>query len=195
MSGYGDEEGKVIVRLWTDGHSASSIAERVNVAFRTGRSRNAIIGFLHRKGLTRGTTQTRPRTRRFDTLTQAQRHQMRMDREARRPSNGSLRPPRPRNQRQVPPWQVPPDQRPIVEDDPTKAARLVALVDLEPGDCRWPIGDPRLQPFGFCGEKAIPGLPYCSGHAHRAYRIPEGTQPRPPAPLPAATVKTPETVQ
>jgi GcrA cell cycle regulator len=39
----------------------------------------------------------------------------------------------------------------------------VALVDLEFGDCKWPIKT------GFCGHKAIKGLPYCGPHAKRAF--------------------------
>src|SRR5262245_29564500 len=40
----------------------------------------------------------------------------------------------------------------------------VALVDLELGDCSWPVKD------GFCGDPKIKGLPYCAPHCKRAYR-------------------------
>lgn len=50
-----------------------------------------------------------------------------------------------------------------------------ALVDLEPGECHWPVGDPKQAGFGFCGCRAVPGRPYCAGHAMRAV-----TEPRRP---------------
>ena len=39
--------------------------------------------------------------------------------------------------------------------------------------CRWPIGDPQLADFHFCGKKKVNGLPYCEGHARRAFQPPQ----------------------
>jgi GcrA cell cycle regulator len=53
------------------------------------------------------------------------------------------------------------------------------VLDLEAGDCRWPIGDPQKPDFHFCNGKATPGLPYCAQHTARAYqppRLPDGRQ-------------------
>lgn len=47
----------------------------------------------------------------------------------------------------------------------------VSLTDLESGQCRWPLGDPREKNFGFCGARSQTGLPYCSEHAHMAYQV------------------------
>ncbi len=46
----------------------------------------------------------------------------------------------------------------------------VPLMDLKASECRWPLGDPRDQAFGFCGCRSIPGLPYCGEHAKLAYQ-------------------------
>lgn len=46
----------------------------------------------------------------------------------------------------------------------------VKLIDLGPGMCRWPNGDPRDDDFGFCGAQAVPGIPYCAAHAKIAYQ-------------------------
>ena len=35
--------------------------------------------------------------------------------------------------------------------------------------CCWPIGDPKLQGFKFCGDDIISGRPYCNKHALVAY--------------------------
>jgi hypothetical protein len=43
------------------------------------------------------------------------------------------------------------------------------LAELEPRDCRWPIGDPSASDFHFCGTSQAAGLPYCQEHARRAY--------------------------
>lgn len=43
------------------------------------------------------------------------------------------------------------------------------LLDLNPADCKWPIGDPKRPDFGFCGERRQPGRPYCAGHCKLAY--------------------------
>ncbi len=49
------------------------------------------------------------------------------------------------------------------------ADRRKRLVDLESGECRWPIGDPQHADFGFCAAPQLSGTPYCSHHACRAY--------------------------
>ena len=36
--------------------------------------------------------------------------------------------------------------------------------NLEPDDCRWPIGDPQHADFHFCGAQKIEGRPYCQHH-------------------------------
>jgi GcrA cell cycle regulator len=50
--------------------------------------------------------------------------------------------------------------------------------------CAWPLGDPRLPGFRFCGaEVARPGLPYCAEHARLAH---------PPARRPTRLRKSPQ---
>ncbi len=49
------------------------------------------------------------------------------------------------------------------------ADRRKKLVDLEAGECRWPIGDPQHADFGFCAAPQLSGTPYCVHHARRAY--------------------------
>lgn len=48
--------------------------------------------------------------------------------------------------------------------------KRVPLMDLKSNECRWPLGDPRDENFGFCGHAQIPGLPYCAEHAKIAYQ-------------------------
>lgn len=45
------------------------------------------------------------------------------------------------------------------------------LMQLEPRDCRWPIGDPHAPDFHFCCARTTrEGAPYCGYHAQIAYR-------------------------
>jgi len=45
-----------------------------------------------------------------------------------------------------------------------------SLMELREWHCRWPCGDPRSADVGFCGNRPVDGLPYCSAHARMAYR-------------------------
>ena len=48
--------------------------------------------------------------------------------------------------------------------------RGCSLLDLSPGNCRWPISEPGARDFCFCGNQQVEGLPYCVGHARMAYK-------------------------
>ncbi len=52
------------------------------------------------------------------------------------------------------------------------SAQRCSLLELAQGKCRWPVGDPDAADFAFCGNEAIAGFSYCAGHARMAYRIP-----------------------
>lgn len=56
------------------------------------------------------------------------------------------------------------------EDVADETANRIPLVDLSPQQCRWPVGDPRDEDFGFCGGPSAEGLPYCARHAKTAYQ-------------------------
>jgi GcrA cell cycle regulator len=53
---------------------------------------------------------------------------------------------------------------------PEDSANLCPLFELQQWHCRWPIGDPTAENFGFCGNKQVDSLPYCAAHARMAYR-------------------------
>jgi GcrA cell cycle regulator len=56
--------------------------------------------------------------------------------------------------------------------EPIDSAQRCSLLDIAQGKCRWPIGDPDTVDFAFCGNEALAGFSYCAGHARMAYRIP-----------------------
>jgi GcrA cell cycle regulator len=60
--------------------------------------------------------------------------------------------------------------------DSVESTQPCSLLDLAQGKCRWPVSDAagngRAADFVFCGNPAIEGLSYCAGHARMAYRAP-----------------------
>src|SRR5262249_1144915 len=48
-----------------------------------------------------------------------------------------------------------------------------SIQTLSESCCRWPIGDPQVAAFHFCGRQKIAGLPYCDFHARRAFQPPQ----------------------
>lgn len=68
---------------------------------------------------------------------------------------------------------------PLPASAATDIAR-VALVDLEHHHCRWPCADAgHYSKPVYCGDKKVPGLPYCEHHARRAYDTPQPAQRNP----------------
>ncbi len=62
----------------------------------------------------------------------------------------------------------------------TSGRQLIAFDDLDDRHCRWPIGDPKRGPFGFCGAEQHGAGPYCS--AHRRQAVVQREPVAPPAP-------------
>lgn len=46
-----------------------------------------------------------------------------------------------------------------------KTAEPKTMTTLQSNECRWPIGDPQLPGFHFCGENKKDGNSYCAKHA------------------------------
>ena len=123
------------------------------IAAEIGVTRNAVIGKIHRLGLSSG-------------------------RPAGAPARASTScPPRARHPR------VPTQRRLLrlaytqaslgeqaTSDVSVASAHPRSLVEIAERQCRWPIGDPAAADFVFCGNDAIMGFTYCLG-AMRAWRI------------------------
>ena len=143
--GWTDERVETLKRLWLDGLSASQIAKQLG-----GVTRNAVIGKVHRLGLSGRATPSKP-------------------------ARTTFKPPRPAR----PAAAAPSAPRRIAEPAPTPAPPPVRYVEEAPGSatvltlgahmCKWPIGDPSLESFTFCGRRATDG-PYCGEHARVAYQ-------------------------
>jgi GcrA cell cycle regulator len=158
---WNDERVELLKKLWSEGLSASQIAGRLG-----GVTRNAVIGKVHRLGLSgRATTSRmkslRPRPR-VNAAAQAKRTGK--TRFGSVGSNGTAR------------SLYTPDAEPYVspvEELVIPMAERKSIQTLTECSCRWPIGDPQLADFHFCGKDKVMGLPYCEFHARRAFQPPQ----------------------
>jgi GcrA cell cycle regulator len=60
----------------------------------------------------------------------------------------------------------------VAEPEAVDSAQRCSLLELAQGKCRWPLSDPGAADFAFCGNDALAGFSYCAGHARMAYRVP-----------------------
>lgn len=148
-----EERVGTLAKLWGDGLSASQIAAVLG----GGVTRNAVIGKVHRLGLSG------------------------------RVKSGQAQPARPQKPRPaVPADTVMPPARPATPEPqgetgvtlaPVRSGEVeipvserVSILELRDTMCRWPIGDPSRAEFGFCGRRSSVGVPYCDAHCRIAYQ-------------------------
>lgn len=146
---------------WAKGLSASSIAARFGDV-----SRCAVLGKVYRLGL-----QQRVTTLRINSAQPHGRRAVRTPSAAGHPWSRPRRrsfPARPKF-RLVTNRTAPAAHFQAVEAEDA-GARMLPLLELEASMCRWPIGDPKREGFGFCGRTRAPGISYCPRHARVAFR-------------------------
>jgi GcrA cell cycle regulator len=154
---WNDERVDVLKKLWADGLSASQIAGRLG-----GVTRNAVIGKVHRLGLSGRATTSRMKSHRPRVRVQGARRLMK----TRLPGAAATSPLRTLYLTDEP--YVPPAEELVIP-----LAERKYIQTLTESCCRWPIGDPQQPEFHFCGKAKIPGLPYCEAHARRAFQPPQ----------------------
>lgn len=54
--------------------------------------------------------------------------------------------------------------------DPPSEMKKIQVIELDPGNCHWPVNDPDKENFFFCGLEAAPKMVYCPYHCTVAYR-------------------------
>ncbi len=178
-----DERVELLKKLWGEGLSASQIASRIGAV-----TRNAVIGKVHRLGLSGRATTSRMKTHRPRPRIAAAASAKRLV--TAKPRFQQVGNPALRALYQP---DAEPYQQPAEELDIPLAERK-SIQTLGECNCRWPIGDPQTAEFHFCGKNKVAGLPYCEFHARRAFQPP---QPRrrdrepmiQPALAPAATAQ------
>ncbi|GHE04857.1 GcrA cell cycle regulator [Defluviimonas sp. 20V17] len=179
-----DERVETLKKMWAEGQSASQIAKELG-----GVTRNAVIGKVHRLGLSNRTPGKGEGE--ADPAPEAAKAAAPQPKPAAAPKAEAPRPPRPEPEVRpaapptpmrkpvVPAGQPLPPQPSANEISPEalakvgeieKKARRLSLMELTERTCKWPIGDPATEDFWFCGLPAQPGKPYCEAHVGVAFQ-------------------------
>ena len=189
-----DERVETLKKMWAEGQSASQIAKELG-----GVTRNAVIGKVHRLGLSNRVgpgagrdedeAEAAPAAPRVEPVarapvSEAPRVEPRVvpDRPApiaAAPASGATITPLPMRKAIIPAGQPLPPQPSANEISPEalasvreveKRAKRLTLMELTERTCKWPIGDPATDDFWFCGLPSVPGKPYCEAHVGVAFQ-------------------------
>ena len=165
MQTWTDDRVERLKKLWADGLSASQIAGELG-----GITRNAVIGKVHRLGLSgraKAPSSSMPRQRkpRAPSMFRAPRPMMR--------GNTALA--------HMPAYDYEPDSEPEPIENIIPIGQRCTLLELDQEKCHWPIGDPGQPDFFFCGGKTTTGTPYCGYHGRVAYQPPAARRDRRPS--------------
>lgn len=142
-----DERVELLKKLWAEGLSAAQIANKMG-----GVTRNAVIGKVHRLGLSGRATPAKP--------------QRGCSAPVERKEEGAEKAP-PREVKSVIP--EPEFAAPLVLESGARST----VSTIKNNMCKWPLGDPAKDDFHFCGQPTLSGKSYCAYHAHLAFQPPQ----------------------
>ena len=159
--GWTEERVAELKKLWAEGHSASQIAKRLGSV-----TRNAVIGKVHRLGLSGRATPSRP-VKRPPRLARPKPQQL--------PRQAQMRPATAGNTALAVREQtalLAPLAEPEANIEPQLLPNgdMVTVMTVKDTMCKWPIGDPADSTFGFCGRASSNASPYCAEHARVAFQ-------------------------
>jgi len=144
-------------KLWAEGLSASQIAKQLG-----GVTRNAVIGKVHRLGLSGRAKPSRPKPAKVATAARpkATPKPAKVTAKAAAESKPKAKP-----------AQLPATiEQPPLEAKPLKDGTYATILTITDHMCKFPIGDPKADEFRFCGRKTDPDEPYCMPHSMVAYQ-------------------------
>ncbi len=148
-----DERVASLKKMWGDGSSASQIAAELG-----GITRNAVIGKVHRLGLS-GRAKSPSSAAQRPRKARAPAHLLRVSRPSVR-GNTAL----------AQAYELDLEPEPEMVDNIIPLGQRRTILQLTEETCRWPIGDPGSADFFFCGGQTVTSLPYCSYHSRVAYQ-------------------------
>ena len=189
-----DERVETLKRMWAEGQSASQIAKELG-----GVTRNAVIGKVHRLGLSNRNDDTpeaaapAPEVKPAAPAPAAAAAPKPEPAPEPKPAAAAAPEPRPEpapetapavasnfNRRPIVPAGQPLPPQPSANEispealasvrEVEKRARKLSLMELTERTCKWPIGDPATDKFWFCGLPSQPGKPYCEAHVGVAFQ-------------------------
>ncbi|MDE4176503.1 GcrA family cell cycle regulator [Phaeobacter sp. PT47_59] len=187
-----DERVELLKKMWGEGQSASQIAKELG-----GVTRNAVIGKVHRLGLsnraTGGAKSAEPKEKPAAASAapkpaakpkpQPKAEPKTEPARAAAPAASAAAPETkaaiPARKQIIPAGQPLPPQPSANEISPEalakvneveKKAKKLSLMELTERTCKWPVGDPATEDFWFCGLPVQQGKPYCEAHVGVAFQ-------------------------
>lgn len=139
------ERVQCLTKLWSEGYSASQIAQHLG----GGMTRNAVIGKVHRLGISARSPKEKPQN-----TPNPPPHQT-LDKEERKK--------KPLQNATVTPLPL----RKEPSQEPNQPCSLLELTDKT---CRWPVGESNQGAFQFCGCLPTDSSPYCPTHTRQAFQ-------------------------
>ena len=171
-----DERVDVLKKMWGEGQSASVIAKELG-----GVTRNAVIGKVHRLGLSNRVTSTTAKPAAKDKAKAGMKAKPAVPAAPPKPilAPETVRITPPAVRKIIPAGQPLPPQPSANEISPEalakvseveKTAKRISLMELTEKTCKWPVGDPATDDFWFCGLPVKTGKPYCEAHVGVAFQ-------------------------
>ena len=182
-----DERVETLKKMWGEGQSASQIAKELG-----GVTRNAVIGKVHRLGLSNRATTSSAASKAAPKE---------------KPAVAAKPAPKPAAKTRAAPASTPPKEEPELDEngipisaarraiipagqplppqpsaneispealakvnEVEKTAKRISLMELTEKTCKWPVGDPATDDFWFCGLAVQQGKPYCEAHVGVAFQ-------------------------
>ena len=144
-----DERVATLSKLWADGLSASQIAAELG-----GVTRNAVIGKVHRLGLSGRAKPANTSSKRPKAIRRSYNAKPRSAGRDTLPARANTGIP----------------ARTVITDIEKPEPLKLQLVDLTEKTCKWPYGDPATDDFFFCGHPTKEDSPYCDYCSRLAYQ-------------------------
>ena len=184
-----DDRVEILKKMWGEGQSASQIAKELG-----GVTRNAVIGKVHRLGLSNRTATAAPAAAPATAAKPEAKAKPAAKPAAAKPKAEpapeaaepeaveavpAVRPNLPARAKIIPAGQPLPPQPSANEISPEALAKVsevekkskkIGLMDLTERTCKWPVGDPATDDFWFCGLPVQQGKPYCEAHVGVAFQ-------------------------
>ena len=188
---WSEERVEVLKKMWLEGKSASEIAKELGEI-----TRNAVIGKVHRLGLSNRElkslkrdkdpnglkkVQKRGRPRKNQTIVDGQKSSRDTKIGKLNLSMGTTNKKSGKKEASIEPLEKSKaESLGVVSDlseetlksllDIESKSKKISLMDLTERTCKWPIGDPATEKFWFCGHDSEPGKPYCKTHISIAFQ-------------------------
>ncbi|CUH79169.1 GcrA family cell cycle regulator [Tropicibacter naphthalenivorans] len=183
-----DERVELLKKMWGEGQSASQIAKELG-----GVTRNAVIGKVHRLGLSNraGATPAAETKPKVEAKPKPE-PKPKAKPAAPKPVEAAAPAPEPKPEPTPAPVSTMPARKQIIPagqplppqpstneispealakvNEVEKKAKKLTLMELTERTCKWPVGDPATDDFWFCGLPVQQGKPYCEAHVGVAFQ-------------------------